>query len=330
MSGVDVLFTGGTVLAADSLYVDFRVPRGPFAHQDLHALAGVSLRLEAGSCLGVVGESGCGKSTLARALLRLLPLSRGAVRWLDRDITQLSARELRPLRRHIQFVAQDPAGSLDPRRTVESAIAELIRVHEPTVSRTECAARVLETMHQVGLDTRLADRFPHELSGGQAQRVGIARALAIRPKVLVCDEPVSALDVSVQAQIVNLLLALKNDLGLALVFISHNLAVVRQLADEVIVLYLGRVLERGDAAAIYAHPRHPYTRALLDAVPTPAAHLPRVHPLAYGEPPSPTARPSGCVYHQRCPHAQALCRTTRPHLAATGTGFVGCHFWDSL
>ena len=324
------MFAGGTVLAADSLYVDFKVPRGPFARQDLHALAGVSLRLRAGACLGVVGESGCGKSTLARALLRLVPLSGGAVRWLDRDITKLSARELRPLRRFVQFVAQDPAGSLDPRRTMASTIAELIHVHEPRVSRDESLARVHEAMQQVGLDARLADRLPHELSGGQAQRVGIARALAVRPKVLICDEPVSALDVSVQAQIVNLLLRLKDELGLALVFISHNLAVVRQLADEVMVLYLGRVLERGDADAIYGQPRHPYTRALLEAVPTPGPHVARPHPLARGEPPSPTAPPSGCVYHPRCPHAQDLCRATRPHLAATGTGFVGCHYWESL
>ena len=324
------MFAGGTVLAADSLYVDFKVPRGPFAHQDLHALAGISLRLRAGSCLGVVGESGCGKSTLARALLRLVPLAGGAVRWLDRDITKLSARELRPLRRYVQFVAQDPAGSLDPRRTIASTIAELIYVHEPTVGRAQCAIRTREAMRQVGLDERLADRFPHELSGGQAQRVGIARALAVRPKVLICDEPVSALDVSVQAQIVNLLLRLKDELDLALVFISHNLAVVRQLADEVMVLYLGRVLERGDAHALYARPRHPYTRALLDAVPAPTPHVARPHPLALGEPPSPTSPPSGCVYHPRCPYAQPLCRSTRPRLEATDSGFVGCHFWREL
>ena len=255
----------------------------------LRAVDGVSFTLRAGETLGVVGESGCGKSTLARAVLQLIPPNAGQVVWLGRDLTQAQQREIRSARKDFQIVFQDPLASLDPRMPIGQSIAEPLKTLEPGLSRTEVRARVAAMMAQVGLDPAWINRYPHELSGGQNQRVGIARAMIVRPKMVICDEAVSALDVSIQAQIVDLLKSLQAKTGLALIFISHDLAVVRQLSHRVMVLYLGRVVESADAATLYDDPRHPYTRALLSAIPTPDPEVERARTrvLLTGDLPSP-------------------------------------------
>jgi oligopeptide/dipeptide ABC transporter ATP-binding protein len=255
----------------------------------LRAVDGVSFTLRAGETLGVVGESGCGKSTLARAVLQLIPPDAGQVVWLGRDLTQAQQRDIRAARKDFQIVFQDPLASLDPRMPIGVSIAEPLKTLEPGQSRDAVRARVATMMAQVGLDPAWINRYPHELSGGQNQRVGIARAMIVRPKMVICDEAVSALDVSIQAQIVDLLKSLQAETGLALIFISHDLAVVRQLSHRVMVLYLGRVVESADAATLYDDPRHPYTRALLSAVPTPDPEVERARTrvLLTGDLPSP-------------------------------------------
>jgi peptide/nickel transport system ATP-binding protein/oligopeptide transport system ATP-binding protein len=297
------------LLEIDGLYKDFRLG-GKLGRpaQRLRAVDGVDLRVAAGECFGLVGESGCGKSTLARLVVRLLDPTRGAVRFDGRDVLALRGGALRAWRREVQIVFQDPYGSLDPRMSVGAALGEVLAVHR--LARGAAArARTATLLEQVGLPPAVAARYPHELSGGQRQRVGIARALAVGPRLLVCDEPLSALDVSVQAQILNLLQDLRTQLGLTLLFISHDLRVVRQLCDRVGVMYLGRLVEVAPAAALFAQPRHPYTRALRAAVPRPVpGEWPRV--AARGEPPSATHVPSGCPFHPRCPDALPECATT--------------------
>jgi oligopeptide/dipeptide ABC transporter ATP-binding protein len=297
----------------------------------VRAVDGVSLAIGRGETLGLVGESGCGKSTLGRVLLRLIEPDRGLIRFAGCDVRRLGGGELRRLRGDMQIVFQDPYASLNPRMTIGDALAEPLALHD-VVPAAERPARVAELLELVGLRPDQARCYPHEFSGGQRQRIGIARALAGNPKLLVCDEPVSALDVSIQAQIINLLQALKRRFGLSLLFIAHDLAVVRHVADRIAVMYLGRIVETAPAARLFAEPRHPYTRALLAAVPVPdpAARRGRTLLLA-GEIPSPLAPPAGCRFHTRCPFARELCGTESPALEDDGSGHqTACHFWREL
>jgi peptide/nickel transport system ATP-binding protein len=299
----------------------------------LHAVDEVSLRVQRGETLGVVGESGCGKSTLGRLLLRLIEPSAGSVRFEGRDITTLSQRELRSLRPKMQMVFQDPYGSLNPRRRVGDLIAEPLRVHrDPSGARRSesiITERLADLVEVVGLKREHLQRYPHEFSGGQRQRIGIARALALDPSLIVADEPVSALDVSVQAQVINLLMDLQARRGLAYVFIAHDLAVVRQIATRTSVMYLGSIVESGPTLALFEAPAHPYTAALLASVPRLSAATggAAARAVLRGEVPSPIDPPSGCRFHPRCPRMQALCREERPLLRALDVvRSVACHF----
>ncbi|HUZ53861.1 MAG TPA: oligopeptide/dipeptide ABC transporter ATP-binding protein [Streptosporangiaceae bacterium] len=294
----------------------------------LTAVDGVTLTVAAGETFAVVGETGCGKSTLARLMVGLTPVTSGSVLVGGRDVTRHSRRALRPLRRDTQLIFQDSFSSLNPRHTVGSIISEPFRIHG-LVPRAERRAHVERLMELVGLSAESYDRFPRDFSGGQRQRISIARAIAVRPKLLICDEPVSALDVSIQAQILNLLLDLRSERGLSYVFISHDLAVVRQIADRVAVMYLGRVVELAQASELFSAPRHPYTAALLSAtpVPDPAAARSTRRVVLQGDPPSPANPPSGCSFHPRCPRAQERCAAERPELSGDGGGsLVACHF----
>jgi oligopeptide/dipeptide ABC transporter ATP-binding protein len=321
------------LLSVEQLTTEFDLRGGLFApRRRLAAVADVSLELARGRTLGLVGESGCGKSTLARTILRLTPASRGRVRFDGLDWLSLRPRELRRQRRRMQIVFQDPYGSLNPRRTIGATLAEPLAVHGVTRGRRETSRRVAELLAQVGLTASDAEKHPHEFSGGQRQRIGIARALALQPALIVADEPVSALDVSIQAQILNLLSEVQACTGVAYLFISHNLAVVRAVCDDVAVMYLGRIVEQAPCAALFSQPQHPYTRALLAA--EGAAGAPLALPVLRGEPPSPLRPPSGCAFHPRCPHAQALCQAERPALRpwpdAQAPRRVACHFAGAL
>ncbi|HSM59985.1 MAG TPA: ABC transporter ATP-binding protein [Longimicrobiales bacterium] len=325
------------LLAVRGLVKRFPIRRGLLQREvgAVRAVDGVSFDVEPGETLGLVGESGSGKSTTARAILRLEPPSAGSVRYRGRDLGSLSPGELRRVRRDLQMIFQDPYASLDPRMTVGSTIREPLDVHGIGAPR-ERAVRVRELLGQVGLPPALAGRFPHELSGGQRQRVGIARALATGPRLLVADEPISALDVSIQAQIVNLLVDLKESLGLTYLFIAHDLAMVRWLSDRIAIMYLGRLAELGPTPEVFARPRHPYTRALISAIPAPdpGARVASRAPPLEGEVPSPADPPSGCRFHTRCPFATALCRAEEPEwrdLGAPGAPHrVACHHAESL
>jgi oligopeptide transport system ATP-binding protein len=315
------------LLSVRGLGVRFPSRRGG---DPLVALEGVSFDLAPGETLGVVGESGCGKSTLARAVLRLLPVSAGTVLWQGQSLVSLTPAEMRALRREMQIVFQDPLDALDPRMTVGESVAEPLRSLQPELPRREVRARVAEMFELVGLAPDHVNRYPHEFSGGQCQRVGIARALVVKPRLVVCDEPVSALDVSIQAQIVNLLAELRRELGLTMIFISHNLSVVRHVSDRILVLYLGRVMELGAATELCAAPLHPYTQALIEAVPVPdpAVERARPRPALAGEVPSPLAPPSGCVFRTRCPRADGLCAERVPSLESGERGRqIACHHW---
>jgi peptide/nickel transport system ATP-binding protein len=317
------------LLDVRGLVKEFPVRRGLFAtHGVVHAVQGVSFSLSAGETLAVVGESGCGKSTLARCVLRLLVPTAGKITFEGIDITDAPARALRPLRRDAAMVFQDPFGSLNPRLRVASIVGEPLR-EARFGSKKEVEARVWELFTQVGLNPEHFSRFPHEFSGGQRQRIGIARALALHPKLLVCDEPVSALDVSAQAQILNLLADLRDTLDLSYLFITHNLDIVRRFCDRVLVMYLGRVMEMAPVTELFAAPRHPYTAALLAATPIPNPRLTRARkrtPLT-GDPPSPLSPPSGCPFHPRCPRAQERCRDEVPQLSSGGGSHrFACHF----
>ena len=297
------------------------------------AVDGVSLRVARGRTLGLVGESGSGKSSLGRCILRLEPAASGTVRVFGADLGTLRRHELRAARRRMQMVFQDPKGSLDPRMSVVDNIGELLRAHDLQRTRAGVRRRVGELLETVGLDAELADRYPHELSGGQGQRVAIARALAIEAELLVCDEPTSALDVSVQAQVIKLLRRLQREFDLTYVFISHDLAVVRQMADEVAVMYAGRVVEVGPRDSIFATPRHPYTMSLLSSVPAPdpIAERKRERVPLSGETPDLASLPPGCPFNPRCPFSAERCQAERPVLetAAEQHG-VACHRWDAI
>lgn len=308
----------GTLLDLKQIGKSFVVKRSLFGAplQTLHALDGIDLTLKRGETLAIVGESGCGKSTLARVVLRLIDPSEGEIRFDGDNITALSPSALRSFRRKAQLIFQDPFASLNPRMTVGDILNEPLMLHD-VVPASERDGRVSALLVQVGLKPQDAKRFPHEFSGGQRQRIAIARALAVEPDLIICDEPVSALDVSIRAQILNLLADLKAKLGLSLLFISHDLSVVRSVADRVAVMYLGRVVEEGRAEDIFANPRHPYTRALVNAVPLPVPKR-ESRPLLQGDVPSPISPPPGCHFQTRCPFVIDACRTGRPPLEPCG------------
>ncbi len=317
-----------TLLKAESITVEYPVGAGLFGRGGtLRAVVDVDLTLTRGECHGLVGESGCGKSSLGRALLRLTDVTAGRIEFEGRDITHLSARSLRPIRRRMQMIFQDPQASLNPRFTVAQAVAEPLAIHKLASDRADRSRQVLALLEDVGLDADLADRYPHELSGGQRQRVGVARALAVDPSFIVADEPVSALDVSVQAQLLNLLEDLRAGRDLAFLFISHDLRVVQHLCDRVSVMYLGRIVERAPTATLFEAPRHPYTQALLRALPSLEPGAPAADRLA-GEVPSPLDPPRGCPFHPRCPvkDRPEACFETPPHLDRCGEDHhVACY-----
>ena len=310
-----------SLLSVRDLHVNYALPSGT-----LQAVRGVSLDIAHGETVGVVGESGCGKSTLGKAILRLAPVSSGRIVVDGHDITTLSPRRLRPLRQLMQMVFQDPNSSLNPRHSAGRIIAQPLTV--AGLPKRQIDARVQALLGQVGLPASAAERFPHEFSGGQRQRVGIARALALQPKLLICDEPVSALDVSVRAQVINLLLDLQADLGISYLFISHDLSLVRHVCNRLIVMYLGRVVESGDTESIWQQPAHPYTRLLLASAPIahPSARKQRPDFALDGELPNPMAPPAGCAFHARCPQALPRCQSESPALRTLANGReLACH-----
>lgn len=322
--------TTAPLLSVRQLKVEFVLPGGLLRPtRRLQAVRDVSFDLMPSETLGIVGESGCGKSTLGRAILQLIPAAAGEVVWLGEPISGLSKGEMRGKRADMQIIFQDPLASLDPRMTVGEIIAEPLLVHRPQLKAKERRARVEAIMARVGLRPETINRYPHEFSGGQAQRIGIARAMILEPKLIVCDEPVSALDVSIQSQILNLLKQLQRDFGLSLIFISHDLSVVRYISHRVMVLYLGQVMELAGSQAIYDNPRHPYTRALISALPLPdpEAERTKTRIVLTGDLPSPLAPPSGCVFRTRCPMAEDRCAVEEPQLREIDAAHeVRCHF----
>jgi oligopeptide/dipeptide ABC transporter ATP-binding protein len=315
------------LLAVENLRTYFPIRSGLFSRVTGHvkAVDDVSFTIQPGEVLGVVGESGSGKTTLGRSILRLVEPTGGRVTFDGEDVTAAPPERLRALRRHMQIVFQDPYASLNPRLTVGDIIGQALDIHRLAVG-AERRARVADLLQRVGLAARHADRYPHEFSGGQRQRIGIARALAVSPRFIVADEPVSALDVSIRAQVVNLLEDLKNDLGLTIFFIAHDLGIVEHISDRVMVMYLGRVMEIAPSAMLYANPRHPYTEALLSAVPIPDPTIRRERILLRGDIPSPISPPSGCVFRTRCPIAGPECAAAPPPLEAVAPGHLKACF----
>jgi oligopeptide/dipeptide ABC transporter ATP-binding protein len=317
------------LLEVEHLKLHFPIKKGLLIDREVarvHAVDDVTFTLSDGETLGLVGESGCGKTTLSRTVMRLTDSTEGAIRFRGRDVTKASRKALAPLRREMQMVFQDPYASLNPRKRVAQIIGIPLRRHG--VANDEADRRVLDLMDRVGLAREHVNRFPHEFSGGQRQRIGIARALALEPKLIVLDEPVSALDVSVQAQIVNLLDDLQDQLGLAYLFVAHDLSVVRHVSDRIAVMYLGKLMEVSPAEELYTKPIHPYTAALLEAIPIPdpRQNRERTRSVVSGEPPNPIDPPSGCVFHPRCPRATDVCRTVQPPLTRYANGHLAaCH-----
>jgi peptide/nickel transport system ATP-binding protein len=320
------------LIEVDGLTKHFVARRTLFgrATATVKAVDGVSFAVAAGETLALVGESGCGKSTVGRLVLRLIEPTAGHVRFAGRDILAMRERDVRAFRRGAQLVFQDPYASLNPRMTVGDILAEPLKLHD-VVPPDRRRTRVAELLRIVGLEPRHAPRYPHEFSGGQRQRIAVARALAVEPKLIVCDEPVSALDVSIRSQVLNLLKDLQRRLGLTYIFISHDLAVVKHIANRVAVMYLGRIVEIAAAERLFAAPRHPYTRALISAIPVPRPQHGRERRIIHGDVPSALAPPPGCHFHTRCPYAVELCRTARPDLVAEAGGHAtACHRWREL
>ncbi len=323
-----------TILQLKNLQTHFPIKKGFLVKKSVgtvKAVDGVDLEVKQGEVLGLVGESGCGKSTLARTVMQLVPTTGGAVILEGKNLTSSSDAHVRTVRRDLQMVFQDPYASLNPRSTVFATLAEPLLVHK-VCKPAEVTARVTELMKTVGLAPRFMQKYPHEFSGGQRQRIAIARALALRPKVVIADEPVSALDVSIQAQILNLLAELVRKMGLSLVFIAHDLSVVKHISDRVAVMYLGKIVEIGRAEDIIDRPAHPYTRALVSAIPTPNPDEERNRQriVLPGDPPSPINPPSGCTFHPRCPHATDICKTQKPTLEVFKEREVSCHLKAEL
>jgi oligopeptide transport system ATP-binding protein len=323
-----------SLLEVKNLKVHFPVKHGVFggSRATVKAVDDVSFRIDPGETLGLVGESGCGKTTLGRAIIRLTEPTSGSIVFEGDDLAQLNPRELRARRRKLQMIFQDPYGSLNPRMTIEDIIGEALDIHQLTENSSARRARVAELLKAVGLDPAYAQRYPHEFSGGQRQRIGIARALAIEPKLIVCDEPVSALDVSVQAQIINLLQDLQQERGIAYLFIAHDLAVVEHISRRVMVMYLGKIVELAEARAIISEPKHPYTQALISAVPVVDPDTKRRRIVLPGDVPSPMNPPSGCPFHPRCPIAEApVCQNEIPPLREVTPGhWAACHLAKSV
>jgi peptide/nickel transport system ATP-binding protein len=321
---------GGPLVHAESVRKYFPIKKGVIIQREIarvHAVDDVSFDIRAGETLGLVGESGCGKSTLGRCIVRLYELTDGKIEFEGRDISHFSRRDLRPIRRQMQMVFQDPYASLNPRKRVGSIISDPLRIHGLGDGK-EVRGRVQELLELVGLSPEHYNRYPHEFSGGQRQRIGVARALALRPKLIVADEPVSALDVSIQAQVINLLDDLQDELSLTYMFIAHDLGVVRHVSDRIAVMYLGKIVEISPAEELYQRPVHPYTEALLSAVPVPDPELSakRQRIVLEGDVPSPITPPSGCRFHPRCRYATEICAIEEPPLVAHGTGHLAaCH-----
>ncbi len=322
-----------TLLRVDDVKVYFPYGNRGFLNRReatyVKAVDGISFDIKRGETLGIVGESGCGKSTLARAVIQMVPVHAGKVLWMGQDLVDLKSSEMREKRKDLQMIFQDPLASLDPRMTLGQIIGEPLKTHFPKMPKAEIKEKVAKVMERVGLLPNMVSRYPHEFSGGQCQRIGIARALVLEPKLIICDEPVSALDVSIQAQVINLLMDLQKEMDLSLMFIAHDLSVVQHISTRVMVLYLGSVVEVADSDELYDNPLHPYTKALIAAVP----HVDKKAPsdqaslMIDGDLPSPLSPPSGCAFRTRCPKAQDICAQQRPVLSEHTSGHESaCHF----
>lgn len=320
------------LLEVEGLKTHFPIQKGLFKRNNgsVKAVDGVSFKLKKGESLGIVGESGCGKSTTGRSILRLIDPTEGSVKYAGREVTTLSKKELREIRKEMQIVFQDPYASLNPRLTVGSILEEALSTHNIGKDKKERRDMVRDLLSKVGLNSQFADRYPHEFSGGQRQRIGIARAIAVNPSIIIADEPVSALDVSIQAQVLNLFQDLQEELGLTYIFIAHDLSVVKHISNKIGVMYLGRMVEFASKDDLFANPSHPYTKALMSAVPSANPKMKKERIFLTGDVPSPANPPNGCTFHPRCPSCMEICKTVRPkEVELSPEHIVSCHLFDS-